>query len=102
MLLEPGEDPVPLQSVVNLDSAELLRMAGRVLNRPELRQSARAVAQMVARSVVSSNGKVSSGYGFLDDLPGMMTGLAGVGLSLLGELYPDRVPSPLVLESPVF
>lgn len=86
----------------DMGQAELLRMAGRVLNRPELRQSARAVAQMVARSVVSSNGKVSSGYGFLDDLPGMMTGLAGVGLSLLGELYPDRVPSPLVLEPPAF
>jgi lantibiotic modifying enzyme len=35
------------------------------------------------------------------DLPGLMTGLAGIGLGLLRHADPSRVPSVLLLQSPV-
>jgi lantibiotic modifying enzyme len=40
------------------------------------------------------------GAGGSDLLPDLMTGLAGIGMHFLRLAYPDRVPSPLLLDSP--
>ena len=33
-------------------------------------------------------------------MPGLMLGIAGIGMHFLRLAHPDRVPSPLLLESP--
>jgi hypothetical protein len=45
-------------------------------------------------------GRILQGAAWRAETPGLMTGLAGVGLGLLRLYDPERVPSVLVLESP--
>ncbi|NOY84992.1 MAG: hypothetical protein GXO96_09285, partial [Nitrospirae bacterium] len=79
----------------DLGNLELIRLAGRTLDRPDLRVAtdlaARIVADVGAGPQCGLPGNVES--------PGLMTGLAGIGYGMLRLADPDQVPCLLLLES---
>ncbi len=77
---------------------DLLLEAARRLDRPELGERAAIWAHRLLRQGQSTGWR--SGISFDTELPGLMTGLAGIGLGLLRAAYPDRVPSVLALDLP--
>ena len=77
---------------------DLLLEAARRLDRPELGERAAIWARRLLQQSRSTGWR--SGISFDTQLPGLMTGLAGIGLGLLRAAYPDRVPSVLALKLP--
>ncbi len=77
---------------------DLLLEAARRLNKPELAERAAVWAHRLLQQGRSVGWR--SGISFDTELPGLMTGLAGIGLGLLRAAYPDRVPSVLALDLP--
>jgi lantibiotic modifying enzyme len=82
-----------------LGRVELLLRAADVLDRPELAAEARTVAgAVVADARRRGRYLLSSPEVPPVDVPGLFRGLSGVGLQLLRLTFPERVPSPLLLD----
>ncbi|HSS77278.1 MAG TPA: type 2 lanthipeptide synthetase LanM family protein [Thermoanaerobaculia bacterium] len=77
---------------------ELLWKAGRVLGDAELTAEASRLAARILKSIEDNGPRC--GASVRTDVPGFMTGLAGIGYGLLRAAGPDRVPSVLLLETP--
>lgn len=80
-----------------LGNLETLIVAAQTLGRPDLLEKARHRAQGVI-ATNSGNWNLRS-RGEL--VPGLLTGLAGVGMGFLRIARPDRVPSVLTLDGPI-
>jgi type 2 lantibiotic biosynthesis protein LanM len=82
----------------DLGNLELIREAGRALGDPELIAEAdRLAARILAR--IESDGP-RCGANARSEIPGLMTGLAGIGYGLLRAADPEGEPSVLLLETP--
>ncbi len=82
----------------DLGNLELVREAGGVLDDAELAAEAGRLAARILKSI--EDGGPRCGASVRTDVPGLMTGLAGIGYGLLRAAWPDRVPSVLLLETP--
>jgi len=82
----------------DLGNLDLVLEAGRVLQEPRWQQ---ATEQMAARILdsIERNGCLC-GVPFSLEVPGLMTGIAGIGYELLRVAEPERVPSVLGLAPP--
>jgi type 2 lantibiotic biosynthesis protein LanM len=76
---------------------EVLHLAGKVLGEPRWTRLALEQAAQALRQGRASGWRC--GLPGLGETPGLMMGLAGMGLGLLRLAAPDRVPSVLALES---
>ena len=82
----------------DLGNLELLLQASLVLKDPQWKNQLDRYAAMILSSIEQ--------YGWLCgvplevEVPGLMTGLAGIGYELLRLAEPERIPSVLVLEPP--
>jgi type 2 lantibiotic biosynthesis protein LanM len=82
----------------DLGNLELVREAGRVLDDAGLAtETGRLAAGILTR--IEEDGP-RCGANVRTEVPGLMTGLAGIGYGLLRAAWPDRVPSVLLLETP--
>ncbi|HSG38438.1 MAG TPA: type 2 lanthipeptide synthetase LanM, partial [Thermoanaerobaculia bacterium] len=82
----------------DLGNLELVREAGRALQDRELTAEAgRLAARILAR--IESEGPLC-GASVESEIPGLMTGLAGIGYGLLRVADPEGVPSVLLLKTP--
>jgi type 2 lantibiotic biosynthesis protein LanM len=82
----------------DLGNLELVREAGRVLGDAGLvAETGRLAARILTR--IEDEGP-RCGASVRTEVPGFMTGLAGIGYGLLRAGWPDRVPSVLLLETP--
>lgn len=79
--------------------ADLHLTAGVLLEVPAWRDIAYRIGAMVAEDVVARGGQATAGIGYLNDLPGLMSGSAGVGLQMLRLAFPKKVPSVLALQT---
>lgn len=99
------EGPVDHLCCGNFGRVEIMNIAGSVLGRLQLTDHARQLAtQVLARAATSGfrfqpsdHQAVSSGTP--ENNPSLFLGLAGVGYTLLRLIYPDLVPSVLLLET---
>jgi type 2 lantibiotic biosynthesis protein LanM len=82
----------------DLGNLELVREAGRVLGDADLTDEARRLAARILTRIEDAGPQC--GAGVRTEVPGLMTGLAGIGYGLLRAAWPDRVPSVLLLETP--
>ncbi|MEV4361087.1 type 2 lanthipeptide synthetase LanM family protein [Nonomuraea sp. NPDC049625] len=74
---------------------ELLLQTAQLRNDPELRAEAAGLAHASAARQEWACGTVSG-----VQVPGLMTGLAGIGYGMLRAASPDRVPAVIALERP--
>lgn len=74
--------------------ADILRLAGALLDEPMYSQEARGIIGLVASDV--SYGRTNSGVGSVPDLVGLMAGSAGVAYALASHLYPSDLPTLLL------
>ncbi|MEV6040705.1 lanthionine synthetase LanC family protein [Nonomuraea sp. NPDC052116] len=74
---------------------ELLLQTAALRNDPELRAEAAGLAHASAARQEWACGTVSG-----VQVPGLMTGLAGIGYGMLRAAGPDRVPAVIALERP--
>jgi type 2 lantibiotic biosynthesis protein LanM len=79
-------------------SLELLLQASRALQEPEWGAYARRLAAAMLASIEQHGWRC--GTPFAVETPGLLTGLAGIGLQLLRLAEPELVPSVLVMEPP--
>lgn len=79
-------------------NAEIIRFAAEKLNRPDWHQAAQKYAAHVAVQTLA--GKWVCGLINMET-PGLMLGVAGIGLSLLHFSAPAQVPSVLRLQPPL-
>lgn len=80
---------------------ELLHRASLALPEPgDLAARTNAIVQRVIASLREFGPICGSPRGV--EVPGMMCGIAGIGMSLLRLAYPARIPTPLTLDSPKF
>lgn len=82
----------------DLGNAEVLLQASRVLKEDSWQHAAYRVAQEVTHQV--EIGQPRCGLPKGTETPGLMLGLAGIGMGLLRFWSPDRIPSILCLEPP--
>lgn len=82
----------------DMGSLELLSVAQSILRDPELGQACKRLVNGVFEDI-RQNGCVCGVPGGVE-VPGLMTGLAGVGYGLLRLAVPHQVPSVLMLERP--
>jgi type 2 lantibiotic biosynthesis protein LanM len=82
----------------DLGNLDLLLEAGRRLGRPDLLARASRLAAGVLHGI-EENGPLS-GAPLAPEIPGLMTGLAGIGYQLLRLAAAGEVPSVLLLEPP--
>ena len=82
----------------DLGNLELVREAGRVLGDAELTAEADRLAARILKRIEDEGPRC--GASARTEIPGLMTGLAGIGYGLLRAAWPDRVPSVLLLETP--
>lgn len=82
----------------DLGNLELVREAGRVLGDQELAAEADRLAARILVQIEQEGPRW--GARTETEVPGLMTGLAGIGYGLLRAAYPNRVPSVLLLETP--
>lgn len=80
-------------------NAELFLRFSKLRDEPYLQMEANVQAQSQWRSFERSRYWIC-GSGGNDVLPGLMIGLAGIGLHFLRLAYPEYVPSPLLLDPP--
>jgi lantibiotic modifying enzyme len=83
----------------DLGNLELFLCAARELEEPRWQRLASQHAQALLEDVPPNGGWRCGDTGF-PEVPGLMTGLAGIGYGLLRLADPDRVPSLLTLEGP--
>jgi class II lanthipeptide synthase len=82
----------------DLGNLELVREAGRVLDDAGLAAEARRLAARILTRIEDEGPRC--GASVRTEVPGFMTGLAGIGYGLLRAAWPERVPSVLLLETP--
>jgi type 2 lantibiotic biosynthesis protein LanM len=82
----------------DLGNLELVREAGRVLEDGDLTAEAGRLAARILTRIEEDGPRC--GASVRTEVPGLMTGLAGIGYGLLRAAWPDRVPSVLLLETP--
>jgi len=82
----------------DLGNLELVREASRVLEDEDLKTKAERIASGVLTQIEQEGPRC--GASIHTEIPGLLTGLAGIGYGLLRAVYPDRVPSVLLLELP--
>ncbi len=82
----------------DLGNLELLSRAGRSLNDSELRADALKLAARILAGLERDGTRC--GLSSRVELPGLMTGLAGIGYGLLMIADPESTPSVLLLETP--
>lgn len=80
-------------------NAELLLRFAKLVDEPYLQMEANVQATEQWRSFERAR-RWTCGAGGSDVLPDLMTGLAGIGMHFLRLAYPERVPSPLLLDPP--
>jgi lantibiotic modifying enzyme len=83
----------------DLGNLELLLQASEVLDTPYWRVQANRIAAMVIESFGRHGYLCGVPLGV--EVPGLMTGLAGIGYELLRLAEPQRVPAVLVLAPPM-
>jgi lantibiotic modifying enzyme len=81
-----------------LGNLEMLRRAATRLADAALAGTCADAVAATARAVLA--GRVRTGVSREAEVPGLMTGSAGIGLALLREAWPAAVPSVLLLEPP--
>lgn len=82
----------------DLGNLELVREAGRVLEDEALEAEAKRIAGRVLAQIEQEGPRC--GASIHTEIPGLLTGLAGIGYGLLRAARPDQVPSVLLLETP--
>ncbi|MFY9824710.1 MAG: type 2 lanthipeptide synthetase LanM family protein, partial [Thermoanaerobaculia bacterium] len=82
----------------DLGNLELVREAGRILGDPGLEDEGRRLAARILTRIEDEGPQC--GASVRTEVPGLMTGLAGIGYGLLRAAWPDRVPSVLLLATP--
>jgi type 2 lantibiotic biosynthesis protein LanM len=82
----------------DLGNLELVREAGRVLDDTELAAETSRLAARILKSIEDEGPRC--GASVRTEVPGLMTGLAGIGYGLLRAAWPNRTPSVLLLETP--
>ncbi len=82
----------------DLGNLELLLQADQIFNDPALRWQTRNIAATILESIKHDGWLCGVPLGV--EVPGLMTGLAGIGYELLRLAEPTRVPSVLVLQAP--
>ena len=81
-------------------NAEFLLRFSMLAEQPYLRMEANILATEQWRSFERTH-SWTCGAGGSDVVPGLMMGLAGIGMHFLRLAYPDKVPSPLLLDAPL-
>lgn len=82
----------------DLGNLDLVLKAGEVLDDPELRTEAGRFAGRILAGWKQTGWRCGTGVDL--EIPGLMTGIAGIGYGLLRAAVPDAVPSVLLLETP--
>lgn len=82
----------------DLGNIEILNYASECLNRYELKDLTTNYSRIVVDDIL--NGKWQCGLPNQKEVPGVMLGIAGIGLSLLKLYDPDLVPAITRLEGP--
>jgi type 2 lantibiotic biosynthesis protein LanM len=82
----------------DVGNLEFLSRAAETLDRPELRRRVNQIATMIVDGIERDGRRC--GVPLDVEVPGLMTGLAGIGHGLLRLAEPARVPCVLVLEPP--
>lgn len=82
----------------DLGNLEMLLRASRTLGDAQADSQVRRMVSIVLESIKSQGWLCGIPLGV--ESPGLMSGLAGIGLGLLRIAKPDDVPSPLVLDPP--
>ncbi len=82
----------------DLGNLEVLLTASRVLNDPQYHVHVECLAAMILDSIETYGW--STGVPLGTEIPGLMTGIAGIGYELLRLVDPDNVPSVLQLAFP--
>jgi type 2 lantibiotic biosynthesis protein LanM len=82
----------------DLGNLDLLLTAARDLGDPEMGAAAGRLAAGILARLESRGPRCGGRVG--EEIPGLMTGLAGIGYGLLRAADPERVPSVLLLELP--
>jgi type 2 lantibiotic biosynthesis protein LanM len=80
----------------DLGNLELLLQAAEILSEQRWRDAAGLRAAEILASIDSHGWQCGTPLGV--QVPGLMTGLAGIGLGLLRVAEPDRVPAVLILQ----
>jgi type 2 lantibiotic biosynthesis protein LanM len=81
----------------DLGNLELVREAGRILEDEDLKAEAGRIAGGILARIERDGPRC--GASVHTEIPGLLTGLAGIGYGLLRAAWPDRVPSVLLLET---
>ncbi len=82
----------------DLGNLELLTQAGQRFGDPELKEEAKQLAGRILAGLERDGSRC--GLSSRVELPGLMTGLAGIGYGLLKVADPESMPSVLLLETP--
>ena len=82
----------------DLGNLELVREAGRVLQDEDLANKAERIAGGILAQIERDGPRC--GASIQNEIPGLLTGLAGIGYGLLRAARPDEIPSILLLETP--
>ncbi|MGI2904120.1 type 2 lanthipeptide synthetase LanM family protein [Tolypothrix sp. VBCCA 56010] len=80
-------------------NAELFLRIAKLRDQPYLQMEANVVAQAQWRNFEKARRWICGSSGN-DILPDLMLGIAGIGMHFLRLAYPERVPSPLLLDPP--
>lgn len=80
-------------------NAELFLRFARLKNEPAFQMEANVQAQAQWRNFEKARNWIFGGVG-VDVFPGLMLGLAGLGMHFLRLAYPEQIPSPLLLDVP--
>ena len=80
-------------------NAEVFLRFAKLRDEPYLQMEANGQAQAQWRNFEKARRWIC-GSGGTDVYPGLMLGLAGIGMHFLRLAYPDRIPSPLLLDPP--
>lgn len=81
-------------------NAELLLRFSMLAEQPYLRIEANILATEQWRNFERTH-SWTCGAGGSDVVPGLMMGLAGIGIHFLRLAYPEKIPSPLLLDAPL-
>lgn len=83
----------------DLGNLDLILQAAQKLNDPQLMQQAYTLGSSILESITHSGCYCGVPMGI--EVPGLMTGIAGIGYGLLRLADPEHIPSVLTLDSPV-